>query len=152
MTITTNFDIFVANYKKNNPPRKSILSKLPNDLIISCLKKNRYDRRNEIWKRKHDLVVAHLNMYFENMEDEFGGDLDEEGINPNLYNIDYVFKEGMLRWDTYFLDNNFNQVWKPRNREEEIENMWWNRYNGIIVDKHFDGDEEEYEEWLENYY
>ena len=142
----------------------SIFSNLPNHLILSILNMNRINKENAVFKKKHDIVIKHLNIYFEEIEDEFGGDLEEEGVNTDQYNISYIFKDGMIRWDTYLLENDDifrDNDYVCENLKDEYKNepiptclrpfnKLYKEYYKLIADKY--GGEDEYDEWCDNYY
>ena len=127
----------------------SIFSNLPNHLILSIL---------------IGLNVPGYVELFEEIEDEFGGDLEEEGVNTDQYNISYIFKDGMIRWDTYLLENDDifrDNDYVCENLKDEYKNepiptclrpfnKLYKEYYKLIADKY--GGEEEYDEWCDNYF
>jgi hypothetical protein len=144
----------------------SIFSNLPNHLILSILNINKKNKEDIVFKKKHDIVIKHLNIYFEEIEEDYGLDLSEGGLEIDDWgvNITELFKYGQKRWDTYLLENEDifrDNDYVCENLKDEYKNEplplclrphnnLYQLYYKVIADKH--GGEDEYDEWCDNYY
>ena len=104
----------------------SIFSNLPNDIIIKICKQNKINKQNELYKKRHNIVIKHLQEYI----DEY---VIKDDTEPDI-NYGFFF-DGDIRCDARFLE--YNDLWET-SYYKTIANEW--------------GGEDEFDEWMDNYF